>query len=89
MLSASGTSPLSAADRFDCLQNVLGELGQLNERHREIITLAFFDQLATGEIADRLGISRPAASMLLIRAIKALRRRVTGSSQLGDGRGDD
>jgi RNA polymerase sigma factor (sigma-70 family) len=82
LLSASGTSPLSAADRDDQVVRLMTELGRLKAEHREVISLAFFDQLPTGEIAERMGISRPAASMLLIRAIKALRRNMTGSSEL-------
>jgi len=83
ILSADGTSPASAADRADCLAGLLEELGRLRPEYREIITLAFFDQLPTREIAERMGISRPAASMQLIRAVKTLRRNLTGSSQIG------
>ncbi len=82
-LSSDGTSPLSAAVRTDQCGRIVEELGRLKPEHREVITLAFFDQLPTGEIAGILGISRPAASMLLIRAIKSLRRNLTGSSEIG------
>ena len=82
-LSADGTSPSSAADRADRFAWLLKELGKLKPEYREIITLAFFDQLPTREIAERMGISRPAASMQLIRAVKSLRRNMTGSSQVG------
>ena len=81
-LSASGTSPLSAADRTDQIMRLMEELGQLKPEHREVITLAFFDQLPTSEVAANLRVSRPAAAMLLLRAVKALRRRMTGSSEL-------
>lgn len=84
-LSASGTSPPSAAERADELRLVMEELGHLKPEHREVVTFAFFDQLPTSEIATRLDISRPAASMLLIRAVKTLRRNITGSSQVGGG----
>jgi RNA polymerase sigma factor (sigma-70 family) len=82
-LSVSGPSPLSAARQADQISLVMLELGQLRDEHREVITLALFDQLTTAQIAERLEISRRAASMLLLRAIKSLRRRVTGSSQVG------
>lgn len=52
------------------------ELGNLKPEHREAITLAFFDQMTTREIAERMGMSRPAASMLLLRAVTALRHRM-------------
>lgn len=82
LLSASGTSPLSAIDRNEQIVRLMTELGKLKPEHREVIALAFFDQLPTGEIAARLGTSRPAASMLLIRAVKTLRRNLTGSSDV-------
>lgn len=82
-LSSDGTSPLSAVARADQYARLIQELGRIKPEHREVITLAFFDQLPTGEVAKVLGISRPAASMLLIRAIKSLRRSMTGSSELG------
>lgn len=82
-LSASGTSPSSAADRADQVLRLMTELGKLKPEHREVITLAFFDQLPTGEIASQLSLTRPAASMLLVRAVKSLRRNMTGSSELG------
>lgn len=82
-LSADGTSPSSIVDRTDRFAQLLEELGKLKPEYREIITLAFFDQLATREIAERLDISRPAASMQLIRAVKTLRRNLTGSSRIG------
>jgi DNA-directed RNA polymerase specialized sigma24 family protein len=83
-LSLSGPSPASAAARAEQCSLVFTELGRLKPEHREVITYAFFDQLATAEIADRLNISRPAASMLLIRALESLRRRlgvVAGASR--------
>jgi RNA polymerase sigma factor (sigma-70 family) len=80
-LSASGPSPLSALRKADQVSLVLHELGQLKPEHREIIAFALFDQLPTREIAHRLGVSRRAASMLLLRAIRALRERVIDASQ--------
>ncbi len=82
LLSDSGTSPISAADRADQIMRLMTELGKLKPEHREVITMAFFDQLPSGEIAQRLNVSRAAAAMLLVRAIKALRRNMTGSSEL-------
>ena len=82
-LSISSDGPLTAAGEADQISIVLGELGRLKDEYREVITLALFDQLSTTQIAERLGISRRAASMLLLRAIRTLRRRVTGSSRPG------
>jgi RNA polymerase sigma factor (sigma-70 family) len=87
-LSAGGTSPLSAIARADQVSLVLAELARIKDDYREIITLAFFDQLATAQIAEQLGVSRRAASMMLLRALRALRRRITNSSRPGVGRAD-
>lgn len=81
-LSQSGTTPLSAIDRNEQATRMMDALHELRDDQREIIILAFFDQLSTSEIAERRNIERPAASMQLIRAIKALRRKITGSSQV-------
>lgn len=82
-LSISGPTPLSAARQADQVSLVMTELGQIKEEYREVITLALFDQLSTKEISHQLGTSRRAVSMLLLRAIRTLRRRVTGSSRPG------
>jgi RNA polymerase sigma factor (sigma-70 family) len=80
-LSASGTSPLSAADRADKAARLIAELGRLKEDHREVITLAFFDQLSLSEIGARLNLSRQAASMLLLRAVRILRKNMPGLAE--------
>lgn len=80
-LSAGGPSPLSALRQADQVSVVLDELGRLKTEHREVIVLALLDQLTTKEIARRLDISRRAASMLLLRAVRSLRERVMDASQ--------
>jgi len=82
-LSASVTSPLSAAVRENQLERVMRELAQLRDEYRTVITLAFFDQLSTAQIAEQTGTTRPAAAMTLMRAIRALRERV-GGGETGD-----
>ena len=89
-LSAPGTSPLSAVDRAEQVARILTEMGQMKEEHRDVITYAFFDQLSTLEIAARMSISRRAASMLLLRALNALRRRLgEAATPLGGSRASD
>lgn len=88
LLEASGFSPRSSADRAEAIQQMVTELGLLKPSHREVIALAFFDQLPMAEVAERLALSRPAASMLLIRAVKNLRRLMTGSSRVENNNGD-
>ena len=83
-LSAAGSTPSSVAARAEQVEHLMHELGNLKSEHRHVLTLAFLDQLSTGQIAEQLGISRPAVSMRLIRAIRSLRRRMTGSSRIED-----
>ena len=80
-LSVSGTTAPSAAERSEQAARLIHELGRLKPEHREVITLAFFDQVPMSEIAGRMSISRPAASMLLIRAVQVLRCAMTGVTQ--------
>jgi RNA polymerase sigma factor (sigma-70 family) len=78
-LPASGHSPRSSAARAEEAERVLLELGRLKEAYRDVLTMAFFDQLTLDEIAERMGVSRSAASMTVVRALQALRARVAGS----------
>lgn len=82
-LSQTGPSPRTIIEQNEQTNKLLTELGRLLPDHRTIITYAFFDQLPMQKIAQLMNISRPAGSMLLIRAIKTLRRNLTGSSQVG------
>jgi RNA polymerase sigma factor (sigma-70 family) len=77
-LSGSAVSPLSAAAREGDLERVMQELGRLREEYRAVITMAFFDQLSTAQIAEQTGSTRQAAAMMLLRAVRALRGRVCG-----------
>jgi RNA polymerase sigma-70 factor (ECF subfamily) len=83
LLAGSDTSPRSAAERAELIERLIAALGGLKREYREIITLAFFDQLPMAQIAGRLDSSRAGASMLLVRAVATLRRNVTGSSKAG------
>lgn len=82
-LSVSMVSPATAAERAEQMARVMEELGRLKPEQRDVITLAYFDGLSTAEIAGQLGLSRNAASMLLLRATRALRRRMKTSTSVG------
>jgi RNA polymerase sigma factor (sigma-70 family) len=82
-LSASGVSPRSALDQAERISTLMEEFARLSAAHREVLTLAFFDQLPIGEIAERMQLSRPAASMLLIRAMQTLRQNMIAGSPWG------
>jgi RNA polymerase sigma factor (sigma-70 family) len=86
-LSASGVSPRTAAERDEQVALLFTELGRLKPEHRDVIVLAFFDQLPTGEIARQMGVSRPAASMLLIRAVRTLRGKMCRQPESGEPHG--
>lgn len=73
-LSVSATSPSSAAGRSELAALFFSELGKLKLEYRQVITLALIDELPTRDIAQRMGLSRNAAAMLLKRACEALRR---------------
>lgn len=82
-LSASGTSLFTAVARAEMAERLIAALGRLQPQYREIITLAFFDQLSVSEIAQQQGCSRPAVSMLLIRAVQVLRQAMTAKRDTG------
>jgi RNA polymerase sigma factor (sigma-70 family) len=75
-LSTGGASPRTEAERDEQAELLLAELGRLKREYRDVIVMAFFDQLPTSTIAEHMELSRPAASMLLIRAVRALRRNM-------------
>ncbi len=80
---ASATSPSGHAARAEQIDLVLAAMANVSERHRQVLTLAFFDELETAEIGNVMQITRAAAAMLLMRAIRALegcRRRQCGES---------
>ena len=76
-LSGSSPSPSFIAMRGEHVAILLAELGKLEERQRQVITLAVFDQLGPTEIGMRMGMSPNAASHLLVRSVRKLRRNVS------------
>lgn len=76
LIPATSLTPRSAAVRAEGVRQTLAELSRLKDEYRDVITLAFFDQLPMAQVADRLSLSRSAATMLLMRAIKTLRESV-------------
>ncbi len=79
-LQANGVGPATEIAGVDQFESVLRGLGELSAVHRDVIVLAFFDQLSTAQVAAHLQISRRAASMLLLRALRSLRRRLGAPS---------
>jgi RNA polymerase sigma factor (sigma-70 family) len=82
LLSISCTSPSSAAGRGELVARFFSELGRLKLEYREVITLALIDELPTRAIADKMGMSRNAAAMLLKRACNTLQRNMSCPSEV-------
>lgn len=76
VLSGSERTPSSHVRQVEAFTILLEELGQLTDRYREAVTLAFFDHLNSTEIGERLGLQRTNAAMLVHRALTTLRERV-------------
>lgn len=81
LLPATDTTPRSAAGRAELSRLAIRELGMMKPTYRQVITLAFFDQLPVKEIAVQMDLSRAATSMLLFRAMKALKSRIAQAGQ--------
>jgi RNA polymerase sigma factor (sigma-70 family) len=76
LLPGTDTTPRSAAGRAELSRLAIMELGTMKQSYRQIITLAFFDQLPVDEICEKMNLSRAATTMLLFRAITALREKI-------------
>src|SRR5215470_15106973 len=53
LIASTGITPQSAAARAEAIAAVFSELGQLRPLYRQVIAMAFFDQLPLEEIATR------------------------------------
>lgn len=66
-----------APDVLDAIvqRDMLSELLDcLTERQREVVTAYFFDGLTQQQIADKLGISKPAVNKAIKNALSAMRK---------------
>jgi RNA polymerase sigma-70 factor (ECF subfamily) len=72
-LRAHDTSPSDVLRRKERFERLEKALGKLTPDHREVIILAVLRGLSMREIASQMGRSAPAVSMLLLRALRALR----------------
>jgi len=81
LLSQTGATPMTEADRAEEVSRMLSCMEDLKPEYRRVLTYAFFDQLRTAEVAECMGISRAAASMLLLRAVRALRAEMATSPE--------
>src|SRR4051795_12900358 len=65
--------PQTQAELRQWLDDLRDLLGGLSDRHRSVLVLREFEGLSNGEIAERLGVSRPAVEGLLFRARAKMR----------------
>lgn len=75
------TGPSTWTSRREELDLVLRTLTQLPDRHREIIRLKSIECLSNAEAAQKMGISPKNASVLHVRAMTDLRKRLTGGKE--------
>jgi RNA polymerase sigma-70 factor (ECF subfamily) len=69
--ASSPSGPLAAREEFARVERVLEELPA---SYRDVIRLAYLDELPRREIAERMGLSEANARMLLSRALARLAR---------------
>ena len=66
-------TPAAAATMKEVSRRVTASMQLLEDVDRDVITLRHFEHLTNGEVAKRLGVSEPAASMRYLRAVRRLR----------------
>src|SRR3954452_9858891 len=73
-VAGGGDAPEDAAEVRHRISLLLGALDGLTESHRNVLVLRELEGLSNGEIAERLGVTRPAVEALLFRARGRVRR---------------
>jgi RNA polymerase sigma-70 factor (subfamily 1) len=82
-LRASGVSPSKAMRRDERFERLQSALDTLSPEHREVLLLARVQGVAVTDVARRLGKSRGAVSMLILRALRELRAAFGHTDSLG------
>ena len=73
LLQASGVSPSRALRRDERFARLERALDELSPEHREVLLLTRVQAVPVEEVARRLGKSRGAVSMLILRALRELK----------------
>ena len=81
--AAPGVTPSQELLQLDNELRVSGALAELPPDYQEVIVLRNLQRLPFGEVAQRMGRSRPAVQMLWMRAIKKLQAAL-GDEELGN-----
>jgi RNA polymerase sigma-70 factor (ECF subfamily) len=71
-------TPAAAATWHELERRFAAAVEQLDETDRQIVLLKHFEHLSTAEAADVLGLSKPAAGMRYLRAMRRLRGLLEG-----------
>lgn len=79
---AAVDNPLKSIEAKDLYQHIELLIDNLPARTREIFRMSRHEQLSTGEIADKLGLSEQTVKNQLTTALKYLRSHTGGLSQL-------
>jgi RNA polymerase sigma factor (sigma-70 family) len=83
-LRASGTGPVTAADRLERRRTLENVIESMNEEEREVVLLRFFQDRTIDEIAAVLGRSSTAVRRLVGRALLRMGTELGGSRVLGE-----
>jgi RNA polymerase sigma-70 factor, ECF subfamily len=71
-------TPAAAATWRELERRFAAAVEQLDETDRQIVLLRHFEHLSTAEAAEALGLSKPAAGMRYLRAMRRLRGLLEG-----------
>ncbi len=82
--AAPGQTPSQEFLQLDNELRVTAALTELPEDYQEVIVLRNLQRLAFGEVAQRMGRSRPAVQMLWMRAIKKLQQVLGDEGRMKD-----
>ncbi len=77
-------TPAAAATMNELAQRFAVAIEELDEGDREVVVMRHFEQLSNQEVAQALGLSKPAASMRYLRAIRRLRELLGEGPAEGD-----
>src|SRR4051794_13213011 len=69
-----GGAPEDEAEAHQRISLLLGALDGLSDAHRQVLVMRELEGLPNGQIAERMGVSRPAVEALLFRARARVRR---------------
>ena len=72
-------TPAAAATWHELERRFAAAVEQLEEDDRQIVLLRHFEHLSTADAAAALGLSKPAAGMRYLRAMRRLRVLLEGS----------